>query len=100
MATKMKVYEIAKSLNRPSKDLLKALNENGFEVKSHNSNIEDDAIEFIARRSAGGLRDALALLDQSTVLALENKSITKKDIVTLLGSVDDEDLYKLVVSQF
>ena len=58
-------------------------------------NIEDDAIEFIARRSAGGLRDALALLDQSTVLALENKAITKSDIVTLLGSVDDEDLYNL-----
>ena len=49
MATKMKVYEIAKSLNRPSKDLLKALNENGFEVKSHNSNIEDDAIAFILK---------------------------------------------------
>ena len=49
MATKMKVYEIAKSLNRPSKDLIKALNENGFEVKSHNSNIEDDAIAFILK---------------------------------------------------
>ncbi len=58
-------------------------------------NIEDDAIEFIARRSAGGLRDALALLDQSAVLALENKAITKSDIVTLLGSVDDEDLCNL-----
>ena len=44
MATKMKVYEIAKSLNRTSKDLLKALNENGFEVKSHNSNIEGLAL--------------------------------------------------------
>lgn len=59
-------------------------------------NIEDDAIEFIARRSAGGLRDALALLDQSTVLALNNKAITKSDIITLLGSVDDEDLYNIV----
>ena len=57
--------------------------------------IEDDAIEFIARRSAGGLRDALALLDQSTVLAFENKSITKSDIVRLLGSVDDKDLSEL-----
>ena len=63
--------------------------------QKENIAIEDDAIEFIARRSAGGLRDALALLDQSTVLALENKSITKKDIVTLLGSVDDEDLFNL-----
>ena len=49
MATKMKVYEIAKSLNRPSKDLIKALNENGFEVKSHNSNIEDEAIAFVLK---------------------------------------------------
>ena len=49
MATKMKVYEIAKSLNRPSKELVQALNENGYEVKSHNSNIEDDAIAFIIK---------------------------------------------------
>ncbi|MBQ1689446.1 MAG: translation initiation factor IF-2 [Lachnospiraceae bacterium] len=49
MATKMKVYEIAKSLNRTSKELIKALNENGFEVKSHNNNIEDEAIAFILK---------------------------------------------------
>ena len=66
-----------------------------YVAENENIKIDDDAIEFIARKSAGGLRDALALLDQSTVLALENKSITKKDITTLLGSVDDEDLFKL-----
>ncbi len=66
-----------------------------YVAQTENISIEDDAIEFIARKSAGGLRDALALLDQSTVLALENKSITKKDIITLLGSVDDEDLFRL-----
>ena len=47
---KMKIYEIAKSLNIKSGDLVKALNENGFEVKSHNSNIEDDAIAFILKK--------------------------------------------------
>ena len=46
---KMKIYEIAKSLNIKSGELVKALNENGFEVKSHNSNIEDDAIGFILK---------------------------------------------------
>ncbi len=64
-------------------------------AQKENIDIDDDAVEFIARRSAGGLRDALALLDQSTVLALDNKSIAKKDIITLLGGVDDEDLYQL-----
>ena len=48
-------------------------------------NIDDDAVEFIARRSAGGLRDALALLDQSTVLALENKAITISGLVRFLS---------------
>ncbi|MCQ2958530.1 MAG: DNA polymerase III subunit gamma/tau, partial [Candidatus Gastranaerophilales bacterium] len=66
-----------------------------FVADTEKINIDDDAIEFIARRSAGGLRDALALLDQSTVLALENKSITKNDIITLFGSIDDNDLYNL-----
>lgn len=63
--------------------------------EKENIKIENEALEFIARRSAGGLRDALALLDQSTVLAFGNKIISKKDIVTLLGSIDDEDLYEL-----
>ncbi|MFW5632221.1 MAG: translation initiation factor IF-2 N-terminal domain-containing protein, partial [Acetivibrio ethanolgignens] len=49
---KMKIYEIAKSLNIKSGDLVKALNDNGFEVKSHNSNIEDEAIAFILKQFA------------------------------------------------
>ncbi len=49
---KMKIYEIAKSLNIKSGELVKALNDNGFEAKSHNSNIEDDAISFILKHFA------------------------------------------------
>lgn len=46
---RMKIYEIAKSLNTKSSDLIKVLTDNGFEAKSHNSNIEDDAIAFILK---------------------------------------------------
>lgn len=49
---KMKVYDIAKSLNTKSTELVKLLNENGFDVKSHNSNIEDNAIAFILKHFA------------------------------------------------
>ncbi|MEG1457937.1 MAG: translation initiation factor IF-2 N-terminal domain-containing protein, partial [Acetivibrio sp.] len=49
---KMKIYEIAKSLNTKSTDLVKVLNDNGFEVKSHNSNIEDGAIAFLLKSYA------------------------------------------------
>ena len=49
---KMKIYEIARSIqqqdkNKKSGDLVTLLNENGFEVKGANSNIEDEAIGFL-----------------------------------------------------
>lgn len=47
---KMRIYEIAKSLNMKSTDLVNTLNENGFSVKSPQSNIEDAAIAFILKK--------------------------------------------------
>ena len=49
---KMKIYEIARSIRQQDKniksgDLVTLLNENGFEVKGANSNIEDEAIGFL-----------------------------------------------------
>ena len=46
---KMRIYEIAKSLNIKSTDLVKTLNNNGFGVKSPQSNIEDEAIAFVLK---------------------------------------------------
>ena len=51
---KMKIFEIARSIQQQDKsiksgDLVKLLNENGFEVKGPNSNIEDDAIAFLMK---------------------------------------------------
>ncbi len=49
---KMRIFEIARSIQQQDKsikssDLVNLLNENGFEVKGANSNIEDDAIRFL-----------------------------------------------------
>ena len=49
---KMKIYEIARSIQQQDKniksgDLVTLLNENGFEVKGANSNIEDEAMGFL-----------------------------------------------------
>ncbi|MCH5252352.1 MAG: translation initiation factor IF-2 [Lachnospiraceae bacterium] len=51
---KMKIYEIARSMQQQDKnikstDLVKLLNDNGFEVKGANSNIEDEAIAFLMK---------------------------------------------------
>ena len=49
---KMKIYDIARSLQEKfpdlkSKDLVELLKENGFEAKSAQSSIEDEAIGFL-----------------------------------------------------
>ena len=51
---KMKIYEIARSMQEKlpdikSKDLVRFLQENGFEAKSAQSTIEDDAIGFLLK---------------------------------------------------
>lgn len=66
---KMKIYEIARSIQQQDKsiksgDLVNLLNENGFEVKGANSNIEDDAIGFLMKyfreKAAGAPKTAPA----------------------------------------
>ena len=54
---KMKIYEIARSMQQQDKeiksgDLVKLLNDNGFDVKGANSNIEDEAIAFLMKSFA------------------------------------------------
>lgn len=56
---KMKIYEIARSLQSQNKDiksgdLVALLNENGFDVKGPNSNIEDDGIAFLLKAFQNG----------------------------------------------
>ena len=55
-------------------------------------NITDDALVMIAKNSAGGMRDSIALLEQLSVLGGE---ITPKEINELLGRISFEILEKL-----
>jgi DNA polymerase III subunit gamma/tau len=58
-------------------------------------NIADDALELIARRSAGGLRDALGLLDQASLLSSPDRPVEVSDLLTLLGAVQEDVLLKI-----
>ncbi|MDD3013345.1 MAG: DNA polymerase III subunit gamma/tau [Candidatus Gastranaerophilales bacterium] len=60
--------------------------------------IDDSAMNLIARRASGGMRDALSLLDQVSILATLNEKVTDKDILNLLGSLQEDTLLKLVES--
>lgn len=60
--------------------------------EKENIDIEDEALRTIAKTSSGGMRDALALLDQISVL---DKKITTADVNSLLGRLSFETLEEL-----
>ena len=47
---KMKVHELAKELNLPSKDLVERLNNMGYSIKSHLSTLEDSEVAEIRKK--------------------------------------------------
>ncbi len=51
---KMRVYELAKEVNKESKEILAYLKENGFEIKSASSNVEEKEIELVKREFLKG----------------------------------------------
>lgn len=64
-------------------------------AESENISITDDAIQLVCRRSGGGLRDALGLFDQASLLAQEGKPITSEDLLVLLGALQEDLLLSL-----
>ncbi len=84
---KMKIYEIARSIQLKNKeiksaDLVKLLNDNGFDVKGANSNIEDDAIAFLMKAFSGPAKKPAVkketAVEKSTETVPEKKSAVKK----------------------
>lgn len=63
-------------------------------AKAENIKISDGAISVIAKSSAGGMRDSLALLDQVSALGLSSE-ITEADINSLLGRLSFESLHEI-----
>jgi len=62
--------------------------------KKEKINITDDALFAIAKNSAGGMRDSIALLDQLSVLGSKN-AINNDDINNLLGRLSFDTLSSL-----
>ncbi len=59
-----------------------------------NINISKEALYAIAKNSQGGMRDALALLDQISVLGV-NKQIQTEDINEILGKISYDTLHEI-----
>ena len=67
-------------------------------AKKENIEIDKDAIALIVRSADGSVRDGLSLFDQAIVN--ENKKITSKSIVLMLGLADRGNIFDLMDSIF
>lgn len=61
-----------------------------YVAQSESLEYESDAIEYIARTSEGGMRDALSIMDQ--VIAYSNDVITLDDAIMITGGIKSEEL--------
>jgi DNA polymerase III subunit gamma/tau len=60
-------------------------------AKAEKIEIEDKALDLIARSAEGAMRDAISLLDQ--LISFSGKKIVYDGVVTLLGTADEELLF-------
>ena len=62
-------------------------------VRSESAEADEAALELIARRAAGSMRDSQSLLEQ--VLSFSEGKLTADQVHTMLGTADDERLHAL-----
>lgn len=64
--------------------------------KEENIDVEEKALNLIARNSQGALRDALSILDQC--ISFGDDKVEYKDVVELLGTVNVDQLFDMAQS--
>ena len=97
---KMRIFEIARSIQAKNKeiksgDLVKLLNENGFDVKGANSNIEDKEIAFLLQTFNDPKKVEKILASHNTEDVKEKKELELKYKEIL----EREDLLKSEISK-
>jgi DNA polymerase-3 subunit gamma/tau len=61
--------------------------------KAEGFDVEEKALDAVARSGEGSMRDSISLLDQ--LVSFAGSKVTFDDVVTLLGSADEELLFSL-----
>ncbi len=60
-------------------------------------NLGESAINLIARRAQGGLRDALSMLDQASLLSIDNDktALVENDLIKIFGVLSEDILLRI-----
>ncbi|MBO5143479.1 MAG: translation initiation factor IF-2 [Clostridia bacterium] len=92
---KMKVHELAKELNVPSKDLVEKLNKMGYSVKSHLSTLEDKEVDEIKSKLNNKSKDD----DKKSQVKKEKKPIAPVIIRREVTRVESTETNKETVNK-
>jgi DNA polymerase-3 subunit gamma/tau len=65
-----------------------------FVAKSEGVNVESEALNVIAQKADGAMRDALSIFDQ--IVSFSGKNISYKDVITNLNVLDYDYYFRLV----
>ena len=60
-------------------------------LEEENINFEENALELIAQKSDGSMRDALSMLDQ--IIAYSDKIVNIENLRSAIGLINQEDMY-------
>lgn len=64
-------------------------------AKQEDISIDAKALDLIARHSGGGLRDALGLLDQASLLSSSDHAVSVDDLLLLVGALAEDVLLSM-----
>lgn len=67
-----------------------------YVAKEEQIMLSQKAIQATARKSSGGLRDALSLLDQISTMALAGEEISDERVYQVLGLIEENSLFQLI----
>ena len=79
-STKMRVYEFAKQVNLPSKELIKMLKDGGFQVGNHMSVLDQKALDFLNKKFKKPTPDSAKDQGQIKKMAAPQKFKSKKSV--------------------
>ena len=87
---KQKIFELAKELNKSSKEVMEVLQKNGVEVKSHMNSLEDDQIAMVkkafAPKTEAPKAEALKAEAPKAEAPKQEEAPKKKKIIALYNS--------------
>ena len=87
--SKIRVHELAKSLNKDSKEIIELLKKNGIEVKSHMSTVSDEDADKIKKKLSSGSATAKTG-DDKPKTAKPQKEVAKKPVAKAEPSNEDD----------